>query len=69
VRRRLVEFLAAAVAARPSAPVLAAAAPCLAGLLGDVHSGVAQDALGAAYGTVQGGMIMLAMGPHEVREG
>lgn len=61
VRRRLLEFIVAAVQARPSPQVVSAAAPCLTGLLADESAAVAKEAAQTAHAVLQAGLVLLAM--------
>lgn len=63
VRRKLLEFVAAAVRKRPSPAVLSTAAPCVTGLLSDEQPQLAREAAQAAHVLLTAGLGMLTAVP------
>lgn len=63
VRRKLLEFVAAAVRVRPSPAVLSTAASCVTGLLSDEQAQLAREAAQAAHILLSRGLSMLAAAP------
>jgi hypothetical protein len=68
VRRKLLEFVAAAVRVRPGPAVLKTAVPCVTGLLSDEQPQLAREAAQAAHTLLSRGLNMLAQAP-QVRTG
>lgn len=59
VRRKLLEFVAAAARVRASPAVLSTAARCVAGLLSDEQAQLAREAAQAAHVLLSKGLVML----------
>lgn len=63
VRKKFLEFVAAAVRVRPTPAVISVAAPCVTALLADEQAQLAREAAQTAHTLLGRGLLMLASAP------